>query len=288
MIVEKRCGPLRAHAAGWIFGFGLVLAALSLSDGVAQDSGIRLQGEFVQGGVIFGASVPGTRVVLNGRNVRVSPSGHFVFGFGRDAPATAQLEISLPNGTVDRRALQIEPREYKTQRISGLPPKMVTPPKKVLARIRKENKSIAAARAVDRPEALFESGFIWPAIGRISGVFGSQRILNGEPRRPHYGLDIAAPPGTPVQAPADGAVAIAQRDMYYTGGTVVLDHGHGLTSVYSHLKDVTVKQGQILRQGDILGTIGATGRATGAHLDWRINWFKERLDPAFFVPPMPQ
>ncbi len=267
---------------------GPVLLALSVSSALAQGEATRLQGQFTQGGVIFGHSVPGARVVLNGREVRVSPAGRFVFGFGRDAPETAQLEISLPDGTLDRRALRVERRVYKTQHIDGLPPKMVTPPKKVLARIRKENKTIAAARAVDRPEPFFESGFIWPAAGSISGVFGSQRILNGKPRRPHYGLDIAAPAGTPVHAPADGAVAITQRDMYYTGGTVVLDHGHGLTSVYSHLKDVSVKQGQILRQGDILGTIGATGRATGAHLDWRINWFKERLDPAFFVPPMPQ
>jgi len=268
--------------------FCSMLLAWSLSSGLVRGEVARLEGQFIQGGVIFGHAVPGAKVVLNGRVVRVSSSGQFVFGFGRDAPKTAQLEITLPDGTSDKRTLQVEQRTYKTQRIDGLPPKMVTPPEKVLARIRKENKSIAAARAVDRPEALFESGFIWPAIGRISGVFGSQRILNGKPRRPHFGLDIAAPAGTPIQAPADGVVAIAQKDMYYTGGTVVLDHGHGLTSVYSHMRDVSVKQGQILHQGDPLGTIGATGRATGAHLDWRFNWFKERLDPAFFVPPMPQ
>ncbi len=276
------------HALRRALSFGLTLLALSASSALAHGEAVRLQGQFVQGGVIFGHGVPGARVVLNGRELRVSPAGRFVFGFGRDAPETAQLEISLPDGTRDRRALRVEKRQYKTQRIDGLPPKMVTPPEKVLARIRRENKAIAAARAVDRPEPFFESGFIWPAAGPISGVFGSQRILNGKPRRPHYGLDIAAPAGTPVRAPADGIVAIADPDMYYTGGTVVLDHGHGLTSVYSHMKDVTVKQGQVLRQGDILGTVGATGRATGAHLDWRINWFKERLDPAFFVPPMPQ
>ncbi len=271
---------------------GAVLSALAfllaLSSGLARADAVRLEGKFIQGGVIFGQATPGARIVLNGREIRVTPGGRFVFGFGRDAPETAELEITLPGGTRDLRRLRIEQRTYKTQKIEGLPPKMVTPPEKTLARIAKENQAIAAARAVDRPEALFESGFIWPARGPISGVFGSQRILNGKPRRPHYGLDIAGPAGTPVLAPADGAVAIAAKDMYYTGGTVVLDHGHGLTSVYSHLKDVTVKQGQILRQGDVLGTIGATGRATGAHLDWRINWFKERLDPAYFVPPMPQ
>ncbi len=288
MIAEMLNRRPTTHATRRALSFGLTLLALSVSSGLARAEAVRLEGRFVQGGVIFGHSVPGARVALNGRDVRVSPSGRFVFGFGRDAPGTAQLEIFLPDGVEDRRTLRVEKRQYKTQKIDGLPPKMVTPPEKVLARIRAENKTIAAARAVDRPEPLFESGFIWPATGPISGVFGSQRILNGEPRRPHYGLDIAAPEGTPVHAPADGAVAIAERDMYYTGGTVMLDHGHGLTSVYSHLKDVTVKQGQILRQGDILGTVGATGRVTGAHLDWRINWFKERLDPAFFVPPMQQ
>ncbi len=135
---------------------------------------------------------------------------------------------------------------------------------------------------------MFESGFTWPAVGPISGVFGSQRVLNGEPKRPHFGVDIAAAPGTPVMAPADGVVAIAHPDMYYTGGTVLIDHGHGLTSVYSHLREVSVKEGARLRQGDNIGRIGATGRATGPHLDWRINWFDQRLDPALLVPPMPK
>ena len=157
-----------------------------------------------------------------------------------------------------------------------------------MARIRAENARIAEARAVDRAEPMFESGFVWPVVGPISGVFGSQRVLNGEPRRPHYGVDVAAPPGTPVTAPADGVVAIAHPDMYYTGGTVLIDHGHGLTSVYSHLEEVWVKEGARLRQGDPIGSVGATGRATGPHLDWRINWFDQRLDPALLVPPMPE
>ena len=252
-----------------------------------QAAPVKLEGQLVQGGVVFGSSEPGARITLNERNVRVSDAGRFVFGFGRDAPSEAHLVVVLPDGTREERVLNIEARQYKIQRIEGLPPKMVTPPESVLARIRAEGEVIAAARAVDRPEPLFETGFIWPTVGPISGVFGSQRILNGEPRRPHYGIDIAVPAGTPVRAPADGVVAIAEPDLYFTGGTVLLDHGHGLTSVYSHLKDVTVESGQRLRQGDVLGTVGSTGRATGAHLDWRINWFTERLDPAFFVPPMP-
>jgi murein DD-endopeptidase MepM/ murein hydrolase activator NlpD len=197
------------------------------------------------------------------------------------------LEVVWLDSKVELRHLVVEKREYKIQRIDGLPPKMVTPPEAVLARIRAENGRIAEARAVDRAEPLFESGFVWPALGPISGVFGSQRVLNGEPKRPHFGVDIAAPAGTPVTAPADGVVVIAHPDMYYTGGTVLIDHGHGLTSVYSHMKEVWVKEGARLRQGDAIGSIGATGRATGPHLDWRINWFDQRLDPALLVPPMP-
>lgn len=267
----------------FIGGCTLVLALC----GAARADLAALEGRFVQGGVVFGTTQPGAKVTLNGRAVRVSDAGHFVFGFGRDAAETAQLVVVLPDGKREDRMLKVKTRDYQIQRIDGLPRKMVTPPPEVLERIRKDAEQVAAARAVDRPEPLFESGFIWPAVGPISGVFGSQRILNGKPRRPHYGIDIAAAEGTPVRAPADGVVAIARRDMYFTGGTVLLDHGHGLTSVYSHLKDVTVQAGQVVRQGDVLGSVGSTGRATGAHLDWRINWFEERLDPAFFVPPMP-
>jgi len=248
---------------------------------------LDLEGHFTQGGLVFGTTDPAAQVRLDGRSVRVSPIGHFLLGFGRDHPAEAHLEVAFPDGTTERRTLSITAREYQIQRIDGLPSTMVTPPEEVLARIHADAERIAAARAQDRPEPLFESGFIRPAIGPISGVFGSQRILNGEPRQPHYGVDIAAPPGTPVVAPADGVVTIAETDMYYTGGTVLLDHGYGLTSVYSHMHEVTVAAGQWVHQGDQIGTVGATGRATGPHLDWRINWFDQRLDPAFLVPPMP-
>ncbi|MDP7546581.1 MAG: M23 family metallopeptidase, partial [Alphaproteobacteria bacterium] len=142
--------------------------------------------------------------------------------------------------------------------------------------------------AKDSPTPWHESGFLWPLRGRISGVYGSQRILNGQPRRPHFGLDIAAKRGSPVHASTDGMVALAESDLYYTGGTVMLDHGHGLTSVYSHMQSVTVKAGQLVRQGEQIGTLGTTGRATGPHLDWRLNWFKQRLDPALLVGPMPK
>ena len=265
----------------------LFLLSLVLTGPSARAAELALEGDFLQGGLIFGQAAPGAEVTLDGRRVRVTEAGRFIFGFGRDAPRGAVLEVAWPDGKVELRHLVVAKRDYKIQRIDGLPPKMVTPPEAVLARIRAENGRIAAARAVDRAEPLFESGFVWPAVGPITGVFGSQRVLNGEPKRPHFGVDIAAPAGTPVTAPADGVVVIAEADMYYTGGTVVLDHGHGLVSVYSHMKEVWVEVGARLRQGDAIGAVGATGRVTGAHLDWRINWFDQRLDPALLVPPMP-
>ncbi len=248
---------------------------------------LELDGQLRQGGLVFGATEPGATVRLDARNVRVSPSGRFLLGFGRDAPGEAQLTVTFPDGVTERRTLAIEKRTYDVQKIDGLPKDMVAPPDDVLARIRAENERIAKVRAVDRPEALFESGFVWPAKGRISGIYGSQRVLNGTPKRPHFGVDVAAPVGTPVTAPADGVVVLAERDLYYTGGTVFLDHGHGLTSAFLHMKDVLVKVGVRVRQGDPIGTLGATGRATGPHLDWRMNWFDQRLDPQPLAGPMP-
>ena len=247
-----------------------------------------LSGDFVQGGLVHGHVSPGTEVEFDGRSVRVGADGSFIIGFGRDFPGLAPLYWREPNGERRSRNLKIKARKYKIQRIDGLPKKFVTPPKAVLARIRRENKGIAAVRRLDSVAPWFESGFKWPLKGRISGVYGSQRILNGEPRRPHYGLDIAAKTGTPVHASTDGKVALAEDDLYYTGGTVMLDHGHGLTSVYSHLHSVTVKAGQFVRQGKQIGTLGKTGRATGPHLDWRLNWFKQRLDPGLLLGPMPK
>jgi len=263
----------------------IVLALLAVPGVPAMAQ--QFDGQFTQGGLIRGAVAPGAQVWFEERPVRVADNGTFIFGFGRNFGVTAELRVRLPDGRERRQTLQVAPRVYEVQRIDGLPPKMVTPPAEVLARIRRENAAIADVRQRDSAVMGFASGFVWPVQGRVTGVFGSQRILNGKPRRPHYGIDIAAPAGTPVRAPADGEVAMAEADLYYTGGTVMLDHGHGLTSVYSHLQDVSVQVGQRLRQGEVLGTVGSTGRSTGAHLDWRLNWFKQRLDPQLLVGPMP-
>lgn len=245
---------------------------------------LELEGQFVQGGLVIGSAADGATVSLAGKPIRVSPSGRFLFGFGRDFKGPATLAVRYGDGRIEERRIEVRQRQYQVQRIDGLPKRMVTPNAEAVKRIRRENAGIAKVRQQDTAKTWFESGFILPAKGRISGVYGSQRVLNGEPRRPHYGLDIAAPIGTPVVAPADGRVALAETDLYFTGGTVMLDHGHGLTSVYSHLSSVEVAVGAMLRQGERLGAIGSTGRATGAHLDWRLNWFAERLDPALLVP----
>ncbi len=263
----------------------ILVALLATLGGAAAET--TLQGNLVQGGLLIGHTDPDATVVLDGRIVRVDSDGVFLLGFHRDAPASAELTVTAPDGSVDRRSLTIAARAYDIQRIDGLPSRMVTPPPEVTERIRRENARIAALREVDRPESQFRSGFVWPAIGRISGVYGSQRILNGEPRQPHYGVDVAAPVGTPIKAPADGLVVLAEGDLYYTGGTVILDHGHGLSSAFLHLDSVSVKVGDRLRQGDVLGALGATGRVTGPHLDWRMNWFEARIDPQLLVPPMP-
>jgi murein DD-endopeptidase MepM/ murein hydrolase activator NlpD len=254
--------------------------------GRAAEPAVSLEGNITQGGLVTGRAPVGSRITLDGKPVRQLADGRFLIGFGRDAKPEAVLKVEHMGASVTRR-LAVKTRRYRIQRITGLPPRMVTPPKEVLARIRADSKLIRGARLTDTPKPYFDSGFIWPVEGPISGVYGSQRILNGKPRRPHFGVDIAMPTGTPVRAAAAGIVRVAVTDMYFTGGTVLIDHGFGLNSVYSHLSSVRVKPGQAVTKGDVIGAIGATGRATGAHLDWRVNLFLTRLDPAMLVPPMP-
>ncbi len=244
---------------------------------------IELEGQFTQGGLVFGKVAPGTTVILDERVLQVSTLGDFILGFGRDAPKSATLQLQKPDGSVEKRQLKISQRKYRIQRIDGLPKKMVTPPAAVLARIRKENAAIARVRTLNSKAVHFRGTWLRPAPGKVTGVYGSQRVLNGKPRRPHFGIDFAAPVGTTVIAPAGGTVVLAHPDMYYTGGTIILDHGHGLTSAFLHLSALAVKNGDVVQRGQHIGAIGATGRATGPHLDWRINWFDQRVDPAFLL-----
>jgi len=261
-----------------VFVFALLIVVPPLG---AEE--VRLEGDFIQGGLVRGVAPAGTMITLNGRTVRISPEGHFVFGFGRDASPAVELMLTHPSGDQETRILNILSRQYDIQRIEGLPQKMVTPPPETLERIRAEGAKVRGARAFDSAETHFVAPFVWPARGRISGVYGSQRILNGEPRQPHYGVDVAAPTGTPVRAPASGEIRLAEPDLYFSGGTIILDHGHGLSSSFLHMSRIDVVVGQQVAQGELIGAIGATGRVTGAHLDWRMNWFEHRLDPALLV-----
>ena len=208
-------------------------------------------------------------------------------GFGRDASPTVKLEISYPNGKKQHRVLSIQKRKYKIQRINGLPPRKVNPQKGDVARIQEDARLAKAARKLDAPRTDFEGGFIWPVIGKITGIYGSQRILNGEPRRPHFGVDIAGAIGTPVKAPAGGVVTLVHPNMFFSGATLILDHGHGLSSTFLHLKKILVKKGDRISQGDVIAELGKSGRATGPHLDWRMNLFTQRIDPQTLVGPMP-
>ncbi|AUC90233.1 peptidase [Alteromonas sp. MB-3u-76] len=249
-------------------------------------SPLKLNGKFTQGALLRGEVPKGSTVLLNEQPVAVNKDGKFVVGFARDAKLNHVLTVKAPKGSVITREITLEEREYDIQRIDGLEPKMVTPPASVTARINKDNRNVAKARGNSSDlDALF-TRFEWPAKGPITGVYGSQRILNGVPKWPHYGVDVGAPTGTPVFAPVDGVVTLAD-DLYYSGNTLILDHGMQVFSTFLHLDTMTVNVGDYVKKGEQIGTIGATGRATGPHLDWRINLGKMRLDPQTVVSGNP-
>jgi len=248
---------------------------------------VTLKGEFIQGGLIFGHSQPNSQVDFDGKKIRVSPDGDFIIGFHRDEHSHLSLKITLPDGQQLSKNIDVKKRQYNIQRINGLAQSKVTPRKpKTIARIKKERVQAKQARKRDDARTDFLENFIWPSKGPISGVYGSQRILNGKPRNPHFGVDVAAPTGADVIAPASGIITLAHPDMFYSGGTLILDHGHGLSSTFLHLSKLLVKAGDKIKQGDLIAKVGATGRVTGAHLDWRMNLFKRRVDPQLLVPSM--
>ncbi len=234
------------------------------------------EGKFIQGSFILGKTEPGAEVFIDKKKVKVTSDGYFAFGLGRDRKN--DIVITINEKKIIKKVFK---RDYKIQRIDGLEEKKVTPPEEVYERIKRENKWIGEARSVNSDLAFFKNKFINPLENAIvTGVYGSQRILNGKPKWPHYGIDFAAEEGTEIKAMLDGVVTLAEPDLFYTGGTLIFDHGHGISTLYMHMKTLMVKKDQKVKQGDVIGTVGSTGRSTGAHLDVRLNWFQTRLDPA--------
>jgi murein DD-endopeptidase MepM/ murein hydrolase activator NlpD len=257
---------------------------------VFQDASasVALDGSYVQGGLVFGKTSPGAKVALDAEPVMVGADGAFVLGFGRDHGQTALLVVVLPDGTTVRRALEIADRDFPVDRIDGLDQSKVSGfTEEQLAQIAADTAKKDAARRATDAAAHWSSGFAWPLVGRITGVFGSQRVLNGEAKTPHSGVDVAAPAGAPIKAPAPGIVRLAEPGLYFEGGLVLIDHGHWLESGFMHLSRIDVKVGDKVDQGQVIGAVGATGRATGPHMHWSLRWGAVPVDPALVAGEMP-
>lgn len=247
---------------------------------------LELRGEWQQGAVIIGKVPEGTQVEYGGKKLRIAPDGQFVIGLGRDAPAQAILKVIDSEGQQQEHRFTVKARKYAIQKVTGVPQKTVEPNPEQVERAKREAQMAADARKGDLPLMFFAQKFEWPLLGPITGVYGSQRFYNGVPNNPHYGVDIARPVGTLVTAPAGGVVTLVHPDMFYSGGTLIIDHGHGLSSTFIHLSKILVNKGDQITQGQPIAKVGKTGRATGPHLDWRMNWFEERVDPQLLVPAM--
>ena len=248
---------------------------------------LSLSGDLAQGGIAVGRLPPGATVVLPGGHAVVTDAGLVLLAVGRDFPAQAEVVVRLPSGLEQSETIAVRQRQFNIQRIDGLPPRQVTPPAEVLARIRSEQARVGRARAQQRRHADFVAGFRWPVEGPITGVYGSQRVLNGQPRQPHYGVDIGVPTGTMVVAPSPGLVTLADDDLYFSGGTLIIDHGYGLSSSFLHLSEILVAEGEYVAQGQAIAKVGATGRVTGPHLDWRMNLGNVRVDPVLVLAALP-
>lgn len=262
------------------------IAAMTMAAALVATSmpihALSFDGIWQPGAMVVGRTDPGAAVYFQGEPVAVTPLGQFVVGLGRDAKGMVEIKTVI-GGQEQVFNFPILKREYQIQRVDGVPEETVTPPEEVLARIRMEQALVDQARATSDSRTEFLAGFIKPLEGPITGVYGSQRIYNGVPKNPHYGLDIARPTGTLVQVPAAGVVKLAYDDMYYSGGTLIIDHGYGISSTFIHLSEILVEEGEYVEQGRDVAKVGAGGRATGPHLDWRINWYKVRLDPALVL-----
>lgn len=275
----------------WISRSLALLAIIAVSTPVnaaEKNTTIVLDGDFTQGGLLFGKAPVDSQVFWGGREVRTTAEGDYVIGLGRDNRTPMMLRLETADGETQQQVYEISKRDYKMQNITGISKKIMSPSEEDLQRIRKEGALIGQARKVDSDRTDFMVAFEWPLIGPITGVFGSQRVYNGVPSRPHYGVDVAAPTGTEVRAPVGGVITLAYDNMFYSGGTLMIDHGYGLNSSFLHLSRILVKQGDVVSQGQVVAEVGATGRVTGAHLDWRMNWYDQRVDPQLLVSAMPK
>jgi len=261
-----------------MFRIALTCALLAAAPALALD----LDKLPEQGALVRGKVAPGTKVTLDGNPLTVSATGRFVFGIARDAKGTVTLQAGK-----ESKRYEIKTREFQIDRVDGLPQDKVTPDPSLMTRIKAESAKVKAARAKESALTGFAQPWAWPASGRISGVYGSQRVLNGEPRTPHFGTDVAAPTGSPALSPADGMITLAEPDLFFTGGTIMIDHGQGVQSVFAHLSALTVKVGDVVKQGQPVGKVGMTGRATGPHLHWGVYWRETPVDPAGLVPAQP-
>lgn len=269
-----------------VFVVACLLSAISMAS-ESEPVPYELKGEWRQGSLLLGKTEPGAQVWFNGRRLTLTTQGDFVFGLDRDEKSRAEIKFQVSAKTkpqVFRYA--VAKRKYDIQNITGLPQSMVTPSPEIEAQIAQDQQKITAARNQETAQEGFIQPFVWPCEGRISGIFGSQRILNGVPKQPHYAVDVAVPIGTPVKAPADGVIVLAEPDFYLTGGTLMIDHGHGLVSTMIHLSKLLAKAGDTVKQGQIVAESGMTGRATGPHLHWGVSWFNARVDAQLLVPPM--
>jgi murein DD-endopeptidase MepM/ murein hydrolase activator NlpD len=263
------------------WGGACVLPVISAAARAIPRPPFTVAGSREQGSLVVGKLAKRAEVALDGKPLTVSPEGYFAFGLEYNQTAPAKLLVTVNGGAPVTSELVPVTRKYEMQRINGLPEQEAHPSEPaIIARIARENGMIVEARKRDTSGTAFAEPFDWPVAGIISGLFGSQRILNGQPSTPHFGIDIAAPEGTPIRAPADGTVSLAEPDFYLTGGTTVLDHGHGVFTIYIHQSALKVVVGQAVKRRDIIGLVGMKGRATGPHLHWGMNWFQMKLDPS--------
>ena len=266
-----------AVCAGWV---PLVVAQdVVPAAPVPQEERVMFPASVPQGALVFGKVPPGSQVRYRERLLRATGYGTVALGVGRDETGPLKVDVTLPSGRVEPVSIAVTPRDWPVEHVNGVPPKTVNPPPEIAARIQREQALVTAARERDDERTDFALPFQWPVQGRISGRFGNARVYNGQPGAGHSGMDIAAPDGTPVRAPAGGVVTFASPDLYLTGGTVLLDHGHGVSSNFLHLSRIDVKVGDRIESGQVIGAVGATGRATGPHLHWGMNWFDTRIDP---------